>query len=70
VAPIGCRRVMRTLYPATGRRVTLSLAHWLQALEEKKAEPHPASRAIFARSRPAWAVIPAGLAIYDAMPPE
>jgi hypothetical protein len=26
--------------------------------------------AIFARSRPAWAVIPPGLTIYDAMPPE
>jgi hypothetical protein len=30
---------------------------------------HPTA-AIFARSRPAWAVIPPGLAIYDAMPPE
>ena len=26
--------------------------------------------AIFARSRPAWAVIPPGLAIFEAMPPE
>jgi hypothetical protein len=25
---------------------------------------------IFARSRPAWALIPPGLTIYDAMPPE
>jgi hypothetical protein len=30
---------------------------------------HPTA-AIFARSRPAWAVIPPGLTIYDAMPPE
>jgi len=26
--------------------------------------------AIFARGRPAWAVIPPGLAVYDGMPPE
>jgi hypothetical protein len=30
---------------------------------------HPTA-AIFARSRPAWALIPPGLTIYDAMPPE
>jgi hypothetical protein len=30
---------------------------------------HPTA-AIFTRSRPAWAVIPPGLTIYDAMPPE
>lgn len=29
---------------------------------------HP-TIAIFARTRPAWAVIPPGLAIFDAMPP-
>jgi hypothetical protein len=30
---------------------------------------HPKA-AIFARSRPAWAIIPPGVTIYDAMPPE
>ena len=30
---------------------------------------HPTA-AIFARGSPAWAVIPPGLTIYDAMPPE
>jgi hypothetical protein len=45
------------------------LIHDLPGTLDDPSSFHPTA-AIFARSRPAWAPIPPGLTIYDAMPPE